>query len=541
MYNRRYFTRTYQVERKHAGLVIGPKGAGIRELKNISGVLDVRFDTRQAGDTCPLIVKALSEYICDDVFRYVQQKWTFFKSFKGSKPGLEQVFINIGKQEKIVLKSKLDVRNSKIITRDSITQRNSDKEIYLVDGYEAKTVEDNLGSLSLDNGNDQKYYWMQLNKEALTDTLNTSLKKMSAKEQRSFDLNVTPGKFAFICNKGRERQEIIPDRLGNISKQAFKSNSIQPVYSNALHRGIYETITRNLKFQGFSNLNEGSPEQFTIVHLIAGDQQEQFTVALALDENLEEVDQTCDQRISEEKKKAVENVYKAKTIQEVMGKNNLNPKISFHKLSLLLHPDKNSHPGATEAFKKLQHAYEKIKAGERFGTRALDIGDPPQPKKTIIPPKVISVKTKKKRVANITFFTAGILDTRVSLTTFQEDPNTLTSHIKDVLNQCWEKRDAEGGIPTPDGTSGIFMKCLKQVTAGHIWVKPIETEYGDAVIEVKVKEMREKIEHQKEWQDCVEIDMTIIMDDEEKETIQAEKLACYVKEIQKIWNLLLKA
>ena len=66
MYNRRYFTRTYQVERKHAGLVIGPKGAGIRELKNISGVLVVRFDTRQAGNTCPLIVKAVSEFICDE-------------------------------------------------------------------------------------------------------------------------------------------------------------------------------------------------------------------------------------------------------------------------------------------------------------------------------------------------------------------------------------------------------------------------------------------------------------------------------------------
>ena len=120
-------------------------------------------------------------------------------------------------------------------------------------------------------------------------------------------------------------------------------------------------------------------EQFTIVHLIAGDQQEQFTVALALDEKLEEVVQTIDQRINEEKKTDVENVYKAKTIQEVMGKNNLNPQISFHKLSLLLHPDKNSRPGATEAFKKLQHAYEKISAGEKAGTRALDIGHLPQP------------------------------------------------------------------------------------------------------------------------------------------------------------------
>ena len=35
-------------------------------------------------------------------------------------------------------------------------------------------------------------------------------------------------------------------------------------------------------------------------------------------------------------------------------------------MSLLLHTDKNSHPGATEAFKKLQHAYEEVKAGNRI-------------------------------------------------------------------------------------------------------------------------------------------------------------------------------
>ena len=66
--DRRCFTKTFQVERKLAGLVIGQKGAGIRELKNMPGVLDVRFDTWQSGEICPLIIKAVSEKVCAEVY-----------------------------------------------------------------------------------------------------------------------------------------------------------------------------------------------------------------------------------------------------------------------------------------------------------------------------------------------------------------------------------------------------------------------------------------------------------------------------------------
>ena len=536
---RRCFTNSYQIDRKNAGLVIGPKGAGIREIKNLSGVLDVRFDTRHPGDTCPLIIKGVSENVCNEAFLVVQQRWIFGNSFKKNKPGIEQVFIDVGSHQKIILKPKSDESTSKIIARDFFVQGGVNKEKFLFSGYETKTVEDDLDSLNLSNQSEGTSYWMQMSMDAFTSTLNKALEKMNDEERRSFDLNVTPGKYSFLCDKGRWNREIIPDRSGHIAKKTFKAKNIQPVFSNALKREFCQHLAKSLQIHGFSNLNEGSPEQFTRVHLIAGEQEEQFSVDLALDEHLQELDENSDLRVSEDKKKAVESIFKARTILEVMGNTELKPKIAFYKLSLLVHPDKNAHPGATEAFKKLQHAYEKMSAGEKDSSAALDIGNITQLKGAGKPPKVISVKVKKRRVANITFFTSEILDTRMSLTTFQENPEKLTSHIRDVLNNCWEKRDLEGGIPTPDGNSGIFIRCLKQITAGHIWVKSIKTVYGDAVIEVKVKEMREKIDNQKDWQECLEIDMTIIMDDDEKENMEADKLACYVKEIQNIWNMLM--
>ena len=545
MYGRRCVTRTYQVERKFAGLVIGTKGAGIRELEKIAGVVNVRFDSRREGETCPLTVKATSEDVCDAVYNEVQERIDSTKHKKGifskaPKPPVTRVYIEIEENMKICLKPKSDVQNSKIITRDATVKRYGNKEIFLFSGYEVQGIEEGLDRLRITSDHAVKLDWMQMSMEDLKGTLNAAFKKMNEEERKTFDFNVSPGKFTFVSNNERGRKYIIPDKNGNVGKESFKAKNIAPMYSNALKRNIYPEVTRNLQLLGFSNLNEGSPEQFTIVHLLAGENQERFSVVLALDENLEELSEKSDQRMSKEKKKAIEDVFKARTIHEVMGNTHLYPKIAFHKLSLLLHPDKNSHPGATDAFKKLQHSYQEMSSGKSNSTKSLDIGNVPQPKTDIKPPKVITVKVQKRKVANITFFSSRILDMRVALTTFREDPTRLTNHIRDVLNECWDKRDPEGGILTPEGRSGIFIQCLKQVTAGHIWVKPIETEYGEAVIEVRVKEMREKIENQRDWQECVEIDMTIIMEEQEKEHMEDEKLASYIMEIRKVWDSLLE-
>ena len=119
---------------------------------------------------------------------------------------------------------------------------------------------------------------------------------------------------------------------------------------------MFAEIRENLWQEGFSNVNEADPEKFTSVHLFAGEAKTRFSVILTLDENLNEIDESAEPRLSEEKQKAIDKVYHAKTIGDVLGTEYKSLKVAFRKMSLLLHPDKNSHPGATEAFKKLQHA-----------------------------------------------------------------------------------------------------------------------------------------------------------------------------------------
>ena len=152
----------------------------------------------------------------------------------------------------------------------------------------------------------------------------------------------------------------------------------------------------------------------------------------------------------------------------------------------------------------------------------------------------MSVKVNKKRLLNLTFFTENLLDTRASLTTFKEDPKALNEEIRNTLNKCWMNQDVDGGIQNPDNESGIKINCVKQIVAGHIWVKPINTKYGEAIMEVKLKEMREKVNEQKQWQECVEVDMTILFEEQEKEKIEPIQIAEYILVIRKLWDDVLK-
>ena len=241
----------------------------------------------------------------------------------------------------------------------------------------------------------------------------------------------------------------------------MKQRGISPIFSPLLHPSVLMDINNNLEDSGFTCLNPNSPDKLTIVHLLAGQNRAHFTVALALDENLEELPASSDSRLDDEKSKAVQKVFMASTIGEVLD-SNTNHKLAYKKLSLLVHPDKNSHPGATEAFKKVQHAFTEFNNGNWADYPALQI-EQAKPKTVGKPPKVVSVKTKTKKVSKITLFSEQALDLRASLTAFEEDVERLTGHVRDVLNENWERRDAGGGIPTPGGDTGIFVQMIKQV------------------------------------------------------------------------------
>ena len=78
-------------------------------------------------------------------------------------------------------------------------------------------------------------------------------------------------------------------------------------------------------------------------------------------------------------------------------------------------------------------------------------------------PKVTSVKTKKKKISNITLFADKALDLRASLTVYEEDLGNLTYHVHDVLMAAWEQRDAQGGIEIPGLATGVRVDMVKQV------------------------------------------------------------------------------
>jgi hypothetical protein len=53
-----------------------------------------------------------------------------------------------------------------------------------------------------------------------------------------------------------------------------------------------------------------------------------------------------------------------------------------------------------------------------------------------------------------------------------------------------------------------------------------------------LKKMREKIEVQAEWQECMEIDMKILVDGRGHLDMSSEELACQISEIRKYWKLI---
>ena len=125
-------------------------------------------------------------------------------------------------------------------------------------------------------------------------------------------------------------------------------------------------------------------------------------------------------------------------------------------------------------------------------------------------PKVISVKTKKKKISNVTLFADKALDLRASLTVYEEDLGNLTYHVHDVLMAAWEQRDAQGGIEIPGLATGVRVDMVKQVTSAYTWAKEVEEEEGMVEVTTKVMRLRQRLkEGVTEWEECLEIDVRI--------------------------------
>ena len=427
----------------------------------------MRFDPRRG---IPLTVVGQDNAACASVWDEVERRIAR-QAGKGQRmAAMMTVFHDIGRNQKAILTSATSGRkDSYIIVRNkNLTERQV--QIYQLLRMEEKGFDDLMGAMEL-VATRGKYDWIEFTDAALTNALDKSL-KMAKKESQAntVEFNISPGKLTFRGQNSIDRgqfdsKHLAPDSEGIISSDQLAKAGLRPIFQPLLEPSVCEEITRNLRTEGFVCLNPKNPERFTIVHLQAGDKRVYFSVTLALDENLDELTPEADSRLDTEKKKAVEKVFRAKTIGEVLH-SNANYKLAFRKLSLLVHPDKNSHPGATEAFKKVQNAYEEFKAGRFSGHSALKI-EQPKTSKLSRPPKVVSVKTKKKKISNITFFSSGPLDLRASVTVFEEDAEQLTDHVREVLDRSWETRDGQGGIATPGGETGLHIQMIKQVKQNY--------------------------------------------------------------------------
>jgi len=136
-------------------------------------------------------------------------------------------------------------------------------------------------------------------------------------------------------------------------------------------------------------------------------------------------------------------------------------------------------------------------------------------------------------LCTVTVFSEAVLDIRASIVSYENNvEEELHAYIRNMLNENWEAQDVEEEIHTSDGKNRIFIDCIKQITAHHIWVKEI----GTFLFEVSVKEMREKFSHRKDWQESIEAHMKLIMDGRDWKKTTSEDLTEAFLIVKEEWN-----
>jgi len=530
-------TKNYEFETCHAGTIIGPKGAGINSLKQMDGVTRVFLDTKTSTTSCFLKVQASSLSICEEVHAEIQRRISK-KASLSLTAQFRKIFIEANENENEISLKLCDGEKDMPV----IMKMNDHNSIYFLESFEAS--ENVLVSSNSDAQVNKGF--KTFSQDSIKKTFDDTLSSIEFSKNPSLELKFIPGKIVFLGSGRTQTEKIYRRGNGNVE------TSLKPLFITFLNPLFRDKLFDNMTKYKFEYLNKDDPEAFTTVHLYAGMEKKHFSVKLALDKNLLEFKEgKDDMRLSDEKKEAITRIFKATTVGEVLS-GAQSVKIIYRKLTLMLHPDKNSHPGATEAFKKLQDAYNAINDGKSKSTPALKIESPQTDTKDLFfsspkiespqtdtkdkPPKVISVVTDKTRLCALTVLSDAVLDVRTSIVSYAKDPENLSQHVRDVLNKCWEERDEQGGICTPDGKTGIYIDCVKQVTAKHVWVKEITLSGGSFLLEVIVNEIREKITNQKNWKECIEVDLQIIIDKRNWKEVNAVDLTEEFLKMKKEWE-----
>ena len=529
---------TYKIDPIHAGLVIGKQGEGIRELKKIAGVHDIYFDTKSSSRSYTLQVTAVNTNACQAVFHVVQQR---IEAYMMMVPEVGRTFIDVKDRslDTIVLVPCGSENNESVIVRE---QSSTSNNVYTISSFTRSSLNDAF-DISIQDNPKAKPIFMEFTEKNISMSFQEALDNHKATANEMLKFHMSPGKIIFIGHMKCNTYQLLRSKVtGANGAEYMNKQRIKTFFTPDLHSKYIKLVNKRLVDLEFENLNEGSPETYTTVHLNVGTKQIPFSVVLALDKNLETPKEaTDDPRLSDAKKNAIRKILDAATIGDVMGISNYDKlKTIYLRMSFTVHPDQNLHPGATEAFKKLNDAYEKLTAGEPLNSKSLLVENNAHKDSTEdskkLPPKVVSVKANKIRMCVATTLSAKDLDVRSTLIGYEEDKENLSDHVREAVNLCWDERDSSGKIPTPKGKQQIHIRSVKQVLEVNDWAKEIPYAYGGdktALLEIKIKKLRERSDKDAKWNECVAIDLELNCEFNKREHLTGESLAREMIELKK--------
>ena len=529
---------TYKIDPNHAGLVIGKHGEGIRELKKIAGVHDICFDTNGSSHSYPLEVTGVNTSACQAVFHVVQQR---IEACMTMVPEVSRTFIDVKDRslDTIVLVPFGSEKSESVIVRG---QSNTSNKMYTISSFTRSSLSDAF-DVSIQDNPEVKPKFMEFTEKNISMSFQEALDNHKATANEKLRFHMSPGKIIFIGSMQGNTYQLLRSKVtGANGAEYMKKQRIKTFFTPNLHSKYIKLINKRLVDLEFENLNEGSPETYTTVHLNVGPKHTPFSVVLALDKNLETPKEaTDDPRLSDAKKNAIRKILDAATFGDVMEISNRdNLKTQYHRMTLNVHPDQNLHPGATEAFKKLNDAYKKLTTGEPLNSKSLLVENNAHKDSTEdskkLPPKVVRVKTRRIRMCVVTTLSATDLDVRGTLIGYEEDKENLSDHVREAVNLCWDQRDSSRKIPTAEGKHQIHIRSIKQVLEVNDWVKEIPYAYGGdktALLEIKIKKLREKSGNDVNWNECVEIDLELNCESINREHLTGESLARKMIELKK--------
>jgi hypothetical protein len=102
----------------------------------------------------------------------------------------------------------------------------------------------------------------------------------------------------------------------------------------------------------------------------------------------------------------------------------------------------------------------------------------------------------RKRLCTLTLLeTQGRLALRAYLETFTDETEALSARFQPVIADCWQRRDAFGGIGDPAPSTGYKLDLVSQETTRRCYVKRLKNEQ---LIEITLSECRKR-DAEEEW------------------------------------------